>query len=152
MWLPLYLEHRYSELRVPLGGVYLWWERSAPPCLFWWLWVGSQSYQILGWLLQLVSSDHLLGKLFSSLTLWGSVCPLPWVGFSVSNKMFGPVCVASVLVYAFLLVNWVHCYEEILRKSNCCFLLFLLLDFKFCSCGYVLLGLLKDYFLAFSRA
>jgi hypothetical protein len=39
----------------------------------------------------------------------------------------------------------------ILRKSNCCFLLFLLLELEFCSCGYLLLGLLKDYFLAFSR-
>ena len=38
-----------------------------------------------------------------------------------------------------------------LRKSNCCFLLFLLLELVFCSCGCLLLGLLKDYFLAFSR-
>ena len=35
---------------------------------------------------------------------------------------------------------------EILRNSDCCFLLFL------CLCGYLLLGLLEeDYFLAFSR-
>jgi hypothetical protein len=33
-----------------------------------------------------------------------------------------------------------------------CFLLLLLIEFGFCSCGYHLLGLLKDYFLAFSRA
>jgi hypothetical protein len=40
---------------------------------------------------------------------------------------------------------------EILRKNNCCFLLFLLLKLAFCSCGCLLLGLLKDYFLAFPR-
>jgi hypothetical protein len=37
----------------------------------------------------------------------------------------------------------------ILRKS-CFFLLFLLLELEFCSCGYLLSGLLKDV-LAFSR-
>ena len=31
-------------------------------------------------------------------------------------------------------------------------LLLLLLELEFYSCGYLLLGLLKDYFLAFSRA
>jgi hypothetical protein len=40
----------------------------------------------------------------------------------------------------------------ILRKSNCCFLLFLLLESAFCSCDFLLLDLLKDYFLAFSSA
>ena len=30
-------------------------------------------------------------------------------------------------------------------------LLLLLLELEFCSCGYLLLGLLKDYFLAFSK-
>ena len=38
---------------------------------------------------------------------------------------------------------------EILRKSNFCFLLFLLLELAFCSCGCILLGLLREYFLAF---
>ena len=35
--------------------------------------------------------------------------------------------------------------------ENCFFLLFLLLELGFCSCGCLLLSLLKDYFLAFSR-
>ena len=39
-----------------------------------------------------------------------------------------------------------------IKENHCCFLLFLLLELEFCSCGYLLLGLLKDYFLAFSRA
>ena len=38
-----------------------------------------------------------------------------------------------------------------LMLSNCYFLLFLLLEVELCLCGYLLLGLLKDYFLAFSR-
>jgi hypothetical protein len=38
-----------------------------------------------------------------------------------------------------------------LRKGNCCFLIFLLLKLAFCYCGCLLLGLLKDYFLAFPR-
>ena len=37
--------------------------------LLWWLWVESQFYLILKWLLQLVSWDHLLVKLSSSLLL-----------------------------------------------------------------------------------
>ena len=41
---------------------------------------------------------------------------------------------------------------EILRNSNFYFLLFVLIELGFCSCCYLLLGLLKDYFLAFSRA
>ena len=44
--------------------------------------------------------------------------------------------------------------NKILRKSNCYFcyfLLFLLLEVELCLCAYLLLGLLKDYFLAFSR-
>jgi hypothetical protein len=51
----------------------------------------------------------LLGKLFSSLSFWGSVCLFPWDGFPVSSKMLGPVSVASLLVYVFLLGSWVHC-------------------------------------------
>ena len=38
-----------------------------------------------------------------------------------------------------------------LRNSDCCFLLFLLLEVELCLCDYLLLGLLKDYLLAFSR-
>ena len=36
-------------------------------------------------------------------------------------------------------------------KSNCYFLLFLLLKLAFYSCGCLFLSFLKDYFLAFSR-
>jgi hypothetical protein len=38
-----------------------------------------------------------------------------------------------------------------LRKNDCYFLLLLLLEVELCLCGYLLLGLLKDYLLAFSR-
>jgi hypothetical protein len=36
-------------------------------------------------------------------------------------------------------------------EGDCCFLLFLLLGVELCLCGYLLLGLLKDYLLAFLR-
>jgi hypothetical protein len=38
---------------------------------------------------------------------------------------------------------------KILKNCDCCFLLFFMLFL--CFCGYLLLGLLKDYFLAFLR-
>ena len=41
---------------------------------------------------------------------------------------------------------------EVLKKSDCYFLVFFLLKVELCSCGCLLLGLLKEgYFLAFSR-
>ena len=65
--------------------------------------------------------------------------------------MFHHVCLASLLVYVFYL-GFESIDIEILRKSNCCFLSLLLLELAFCSCGCLLFGLLKDYFLVFSRA
>ena len=107
-------------------------------------------YPILEWLLQLVSLNHLLGKLFFSPLLWGSVCLWHWGMFPVCSKMLGPVYVSSLLDYVLLLGNWVHSCYEILRNSDCCFLLFLILVLYLC--GYLLLGFLKeDYFFAFSR-
>jgi len=42
--------------------------------------------------------------------------------------------------------------RDIFLKSDCSFLLFLLLEVELCLCGYLVLGLLKeDYFLDFSR-
>jgi hypothetical protein len=38
-----------------------------------------------------------------------------------------------------------------IKENYCCFLLFLLLELELCLCVYLLLGLLKDYFLAFSK-
>ena len=60
---------------------------------------------ILEWLPQLVSWDHLLGKLFSNLLLWGSVCLCHWGTFPVCSKMLGPMYLSSLLVYVFLL-SW----------------------------------------------
>ena len=37
------------------------------------------------------------------------------------------------------------------KKNDCYFLLFLLLEVELCLCGYLLLGFLEDYFLVFSR-
>jgi hypothetical protein len=62
---------------------------------------------ILEWLLMLVSCDYLLGKLFSSPLLRGSVCLWHWDTFPVCSKMMGPVYISSLLAYVFLLENWV---------------------------------------------
>jgi hypothetical protein len=40
---------------------------------------------------------------------------------------------------------------RVIKESDCYSLLFLLLQVEFCLCGYLLLSLLRDYFLAFSR-
>jgi hypothetical protein len=63
--------------------------------------------------------------------------------------MLGPVYLSSLLVYAFL--GEIQSIDvEILSKSDCYLLLFLLLEMELCLCGN-LLGCLQDYFLAFSR-
>ena len=71
-----------------LGRFYLWWVWSASPCLF---------LITLGWKsilfdirmatpLQLVSWDHFLGKLFSSLLLWGHSVFVTEVNFLYAAK------------------------------------------------------------------
>ena len=71
--------------------------------------------------------------------------------------MLDPVYVASLLVYVFYWgIMSIDVKILILRDINekyFCFLIFLLLEFGFfSSCGYLFVGLLKGYFLAFSRA
>jgi hypothetical protein len=61
----------------------------------------SLFYSILEWILQFVSWSHLLGKLFSNLLLWGSVCIFHWSWFPVCSKMLHPLYVTSLLVYVF---------------------------------------------------
>jgi hypothetical protein len=51
-----------------------------------------------------------LENCFLAFSLCGSVWLFPWGRFPVRSKMLGPICVASLLVYVFLLVNWVHWY------------------------------------------
>jgi hypothetical protein len=65
--------------------------------------------------------------------------------------MTGPVYVASLLVCVFFIGGLSPLIlKKILRKSHCSFLIFLLLELGSCSCIYLLLYLLVDYFLAFS--
>jgi len=114
--------------------------------------VESQYSLILEWLLRLISGNYLLGKLFSSLLLWGSICLCHWGVFSVCSKMLGPLYIFTLLLYVLLLGNWVHWCWEILLTNDCYFLLFLLLKVELCLCFHLLLDWLKlDYFLAFSR-
>jgi len=65
--------------------------------------VEIQFYWILEWLLQLVSSDHLFGKLFCSLLLWRSVSLSLWDVFLICSKMLGPLYIPYLLLYIFLL-------------------------------------------------
>jgi hypothetical protein len=111
MWVLLHLEHWCSELRVYLGRFLLWRVWSVPLSLcflidFCWKLILFYIRMANG---ELVSWEHLLGKLFSSVLLWGSVCLCHWGVFPVCSKMLGPVFVSSLLVYVFLLGNWVHC-------------------------------------------
>ena len=51
---------------------------------------------------EVVSWDHLLGKLFSILLLWGSACLCHWGGFCLCFKMLGPVYISIILTYVFI--------------------------------------------------
>ena len=63
--------------------------------------------------------------------------------------MLGLVYVSSLLVYVFFFTGKLS--PLMLRdiKEKRYFLLFLLLGVELCLCGYLLLGLLRDYFLLF---
>lgn len=78
--------------------------------------------------------DHLLGKLFSSRLHWGSICPCYWNVFLVCHKTLDLSHKFSLLAYVFLLVNWDPWHWEILKTSDCWFLLFLLLEMVLCVC------------------
>ena len=89
-----------------LSPFILWVQESY---LFVWVnFVSIWFYLILEWLLQLVSWNHFLGKLFSSFLLWGFVCVWHWGVFPVCSKMLGPFYISSLLVYVFLLGKWVY--------------------------------------------
>jgi len=97
---PLNLEHRCSKLRVLRSRFFFWPVWSVLSYLFFitFCW---KLILILEWLLQLISWDHLLGKLFSNHLLWGSVYLCHWDVFPVCSKMLGPVYISSLLVYVF---------------------------------------------------
>jgi hypothetical protein len=82
MWVPLHLEHIYSELRVHLGGFFLWCIWSVLPHLFFFL-------ITFGWnsiLLDIRMTTlvcflvPLAWNFFSSLLLWVGVYLCHWVG------------------------------------------------------------------------
>ena len=109
MWMSLHLKHRCSELSILFGRFFSLMNMKCP----------SLSFLItLGWQSILFDVrmatpafsfwDHLLGELFSSLLLWGSVCLCHCSGFPVCRKMVGSVYISSLLAYFFLLGNWVH--------------------------------------------
>ena len=75
---------------------------------------------------------------------------LRWVSCQQQN-VGSCLCSQSISVCLFIGDSSPLMLRDI-KESNCCFLLFLLLKLGFCSCGFLLLGLLNDYFLAFNRA
>ena len=77
-------------------------------------------------------------KMFSSLLLWGTVCLWPWGGFPVCSNMLGPVYITSLLVSVFFRRELSPLILRDINEKHCFFLLFLLLEFEFCSCGYLL--------------
>ena len=136
MWVSLHLGHKCLRLTVLLGRFFLWWIWSVLPHPFWLLLVESLLNSILEWLLQLVSWDHSLGKFYSSLLLWSSVCLCHWCMLPVCNKMLCPVSISTLLVCVFFMRNWAHWWKEILRTNDCFFLLFVLIEVELCLCGY----------------
>jgi hypothetical protein len=69
---------------------------------------------------------------------------LSWRCVSCRQKNAGSYLHIQSVIF---LVNWIcRCYK-IWRKSDCYFLLFLLLEVELCLCGYLLLGLLITFLL-----
>jgi hypothetical protein len=144
MWVPLHLEHRCLELRVSLFPL------ISMRC--------SLSFFDILWLkINFILYYNGNFDLFLGTICFENCFPVFYsevvsvffteIFFPVCNKMLGPVDISSPLVYI-ILGNWVHL--EMLKNSNCCFLLFLLLEVDFCLCDYLLVGFLKEgYFLAF---
>ena len=111
--------------------------------------VKSWLYSILEWLLQLVSWNHLLGKLFSNLFLWGSVCllSLKWVSCMQQNAK------SSLPIQSFSLCLLLGKLSSLLLRDIKEKWLLLPVIFVVRGRNMFLwlssLGLLKDYFLDF---
>ena len=136
MWVSLHLGHRYSEFRLSLGRFFLWWIWSVLPHLVWKLLVESLFYQILEWQLQFVSWDHLLGKLFSSLFGWGSVCLCHWDMFLYAAKwwiLYVSLCL-SIKKWSLLMLRDIKDRWLLLPVT-------LLLEVVLCVCDSLLLSL-----------
>jgi ABC-type branched-subunit amino acid transport system permease subunit len=109
----------------------------------------SWFYLILEWLLQLVCWDHFLRKLFSNLLLWGSDCLYYWGVLPLCSKRLSPVYLFSLLVYVFLRQLSPLILRNIKEKWLLLIAIFVVRGGISFLCGYLLLGLLKDYFLVF---
>ena len=111
--------------------------------------VQSQFYSILECLFQLVLGTICLGNYF----------PVFYSEeVSVFNTevhfLYAPnacLCIQSVSLYLFI-GEFSPVILRDIRNSDCCFLLFLLLEVELCLCGSLLLGFLKENcFSAFSK-
>jgi Na+/pantothenate symporter len=66
--------------------------------------------------------------------------------------MLGPISVTSLLVCIFFIGELSPLILRDFKEKSLLLPVVLLLELGLCSCAYLILGLLKDYFLAFSRA
>ena len=143
MWLPLYLEHRYSELIVHLGGFITLMIMKCPFLSF---------LMSLGWKSILLDIRMVTPACFFRHFAWKIIFQpfilrqclsfsLRWVSCKQQNV---GSCLCSQSVSLCLFIGELS--PLILRdiKENNCFLLFLLLELAFCSCGCLLFGLLRD--------
>lgn len=108
IWMSLHLGHTCLEFRIHLGRFFLYYVWSVLPHTFKEIVVESQLYSIFEWLLQLTSCDHLLRKNFLSILLWGSVCHTHRCVFPICSQILCPVYISILLIYYFLIGNWIH--------------------------------------------
>lgn len=106
MWLPLHMEYIYIQNWEFILEDFTFSESEVPLPVFFDNWVGCRFYLILEWLLQLVSSDHFLGKLLSSLWLWGSLCLFPLQSKSQISSL-GPSMVVCLFLFLPSLGLWI---------------------------------------------
>ena len=119
-------------LRLSLRGFFLWWiEVSFLIFLdnFGW----KSIYWLLEWQCQLASWDHLLGRTFSSLFVWGSDCICYWGRFLECKEMLDLVLISSLLA----LCSFIDEFSSLILKNIKDRWLVVPVMFGFCSWHYV---------------
>ena len=87
---------------------------------------------------------------FQPFTLWQCLSfSLMQVSYMQQN-IGSCLCIQSIILCLFIAEMSPLILRDI-KKNDCCFLLFLLLEVELCFCGYLPFCLFRDYFLDFSR-
>ena len=145
MWVDLCLRHRYSELRYHPGILFLWWVQCVHAYL---------SLINFGWKSRVVTPACFFGsfawKTFSRPFLWGNVYVYCWGVFFVCSKIMDPVFAPILLVYIFLLGNWVYwCWEILMSIVISCYFEGGGVSVYVCVTPYCNKGCLNTYFTYF---